>query len=128
MKVFFSIKARLTLWYALLMLVVTVLVLVALMWSVDQAALAYHEGLLLHAMADAAKSVTEVNGVPVLDNRDLVDFDKVFFTLLDQQGGRWQGNWPPFELPFADGVVRQVTGVSGKRTGGSTRVRVARVG
>ena len=62
MKVFFSIKARLTLWYALLMLVVTVLVLVALMWSVDRAALAYHEGLLLHAMADAAKSVTEVNG------------------------------------------------------------------
>ena len=46
MKVFFSIKARLTLWYALLMLVVTVLglVLVALMWSVGQAALAYHEG------------------------------------------------------------------------------------
>lgn len=64
MKVFFSIKARLTLWYALLMLVVTVLVLVALMWSVGQAALAYHEGLLLQAMADAAKSVTEVNGVP----------------------------------------------------------------
>lgn len=58
MKVFFSIKARLTLWYALLMLVVTVLVLVALMWSVGQAALAYHEGLLLQAMADAAKSVT----------------------------------------------------------------------
>ena len=48
MKVFFSIKARLTLWYALLMLVVTVLVLVALMWSVGQAALAYHEGCLLY--------------------------------------------------------------------------------
>lgn len=113
MKGFLSIKARVTLWYALLMLVVTVLVLVALMWSVDQAALAYHEGLLLQAMADAAASVTEVNGVPVLDNRDLADFDKVSFTLLDQQGGRWQGNWPPFELPFADGAVRQVTGISG---------------
>ena len=51
--------------------------------------------------------------MPVLDNRDLADFDKVSFTLLDQQGGRWQGNWPPFELPFADGAVRQVTGISG---------------
>ena len=32
MKGFLSIKARVTLWYALLMLVVTVLVLAALMW------------------------------------------------------------------------------------------------
>lgn len=113
MKGFLSIKARVTLWYALLMLTVTVLVLAALMWSVSQAALAYHEGLLLQAMADAAASVTEVNGVPTLDSRDLADFDKVSFTLLDQQGGRWQGNWPPFELPFDDGAVRQVTGTSG---------------
>ena len=100
MKVFFSIKARLTLWYALLMLVVTVLVLVALMWSVDQAALAYHEELLLQAMADAAKSVTEVNGVPVLDNRDLADFDKVFFTLLDQQGGGGRATGRPLSFPL----------------------------
>ena len=108
-----SIKARVTLWYALLMVAVTVLVLGTLMWSVSQAALAYHEELLLQAMADAAKSVTEVEGVPVLDTRDLADFDKVSFTLLDQQGGRWQGNWPPFELPFSDGAVRQAAGASG---------------
>lgn len=113
MKGTVSIKARVTLWYALLMLTVTVLVLATLMWSVSRAALAYHEGLLLQAMADAAKAVTEVDGVPTLDTRDLADFDKVSFTLLDQQGGRWQGNWPPFELPFLDGAVRQVTGTAG---------------
>ena len=49
-----SIKARVTLWYALLMVAVTVLVLGTLMWSVSQAALAYHEELLLQTMADAA--------------------------------------------------------------------------
>lgn len=113
MKVTVSIKARVTLWYTLLMLTVTVLVLTALMWSVNQAALAYHEGLLLQAMADAVKSVSEVDSVPTLDTRELADFDKVSFTLLDQQGGRWQGNWPPFELPFDDGAVRQVAGSAG---------------
>lgn len=100
MKVTVSIKARVTLWYTLLMLTVTVLVLTALMWSVSQAALAYHEGLLLQAMADAVKSVSEVDSVPTLDTRDLADFDKVSFTLLDQQGGGGRATGRPLNFPL----------------------------
>lgn len=101
-----SIKLRVTLWYACLTLLIVSILLFTLITGVRGASRRYYEQLLTHAMQDAANHVSYHQGVPRLDTEDAADFDKVRFALMDTSGSLWQGRWPPFALPFADGDVR----------------------
>lgn len=108
-----SIKARVTLWFTLMMVALTLLVLRLLFLGVGRAAQTYHEELLTQAMATASDAVRMVGDVPRLRMDQVEDFDKVSFALLDETGALWQGRWPPFSLTPVDGAVRRVQGAGG---------------
>ncbi len=104
-KSLFSIKTRVTLWYALMTVVLAVLMLWALTFAVSRAANTYHEDLLLIAMADACDEIVYHGSHPHLDAGGISE--RVSFSLFSVDGSLWAGKWPPFSLTFLDGAVRQ---------------------
>lgn len=101
-----SIKARVTLWYTLLVALLAGVMLWALYANVNRTTRAYYEELLLQAMASASGEVIYQSGMPWLNARGVADFDMVTFVLLDEQGGLWSGRWPPFSAALEDGTLR----------------------
>lgn len=110
-----TIRARVTLWYTLLTAVIMLLALWALLRGTARAADYYMENLLVEAVSAASEETRWEAAAPKLNLADVPDFDdKVSFVLLDDEGGLWQGHWPPFSAPFADGAVRRMRDASGR--------------
>ena len=108
-----SIKARVTLWFTLMMTALVLLMLLLLFRGVGRAAQSYHEELLTQAMATASDAVRVEGDIPRLRMDRVEDFGKVSFALLDERGSLWQGRWPPFALVPVDGAVRRAQGTNG---------------
>jgi len=108
-----SIKARVTLWFTLMMTALMLLMLLLLFRGVGRAAQSYHEELLTQAMATASDAVRVEGDIPRLRMDRVEDFGKVSFALLDERGSLWQGRWPPFALVPVDGAVRRAQGTNG---------------
>lgn len=99
-----SIKGRITLWYAALLMLILAAVVWALSSASDRAAMAYYEETLRSASVILQDEMEVEHGLLEIDD-DIDDVPNVYASLFDEGGELIYGRkW--VSLPFEEGAVR----------------------
>ncbi len=101
-----SIKARVTLWYALLLLLICLLLLAVLFSAAERTARAYCRETLLNAATMVMDELEYEDGELEIDS-DIDDVPNVYASLFSEDGSLIYGR-RRVELPFSDGDMRRV--------------------
>ena len=99
------IKARVTLWYAALLMALCVLLFIILMTAADMTARTYHQQKLEDATAFVLEELSEHDGDLEIDS-DIHDIPNVYASLFETDGRLIYGN-ARVDLPFEEGTLRR---------------------
>ncbi|HIU15300.1 MAG TPA: HAMP domain-containing protein [Candidatus Ventricola intestinavium] len=99
------IKARVTLWYAALLMALCVLLFIILMTAADMTARTYHQQKLEDATAFVLEELSEDDGDLEIDS-DIHDIPNVYASLFETDGRLIYGN-ARVDLPFEEGTLRR---------------------
>lgn len=101
-----SVKARLTLWYALLLLLICALSALVLAGAAERTERAYCKKMLENAAAMLVDELEYEHGELEIDS-DIDDVPNVYASLFGEDGGLIYGRRRT-DLPFEDGAMRRV--------------------